>query len=72
VEGSASSETKQDTSKGQPSEKEKWRYACKLFGTYSLKEGAMWHVEPLLGNDREISNHTTVTACLDGNKRMQQ
>jgi hypothetical protein len=25
----------------------------------SLMEGAMWHVDPLLGNDHEISNHIT-------------
>jgi hypothetical protein len=36
-----------------------WRYACRLFGTNSLKEGAMWHTDPLLGNYREISKYTT-------------
>jgi hypothetical protein len=25
----------------------------------SLKEGAVWHVDPLLGNDLEISSYTT-------------
>jgi hypothetical protein len=30
---------------------------CKLFGTNSLKEGAMWHVDLLIGNDGEISNY---------------
>jgi hypothetical protein len=33
-----------------------WQYACRLFGTNSLKEGAMWHVDPLLGNDSEKNN----------------
>jgi hypothetical protein len=37
-------------SQAQPPEK-KWLYACMLFGTNSHKEGAMWHVDPLLGND---------------------
>jgi hypothetical protein len=40
----------------------------------------MWHVGPLLGNDREISNCTTANAklrlreqaYLHGNKRIQQ
>jgi hypothetical protein len=35
------------------SQKKKQRYACRSFGTNSFKEGAMWHVDPLLGNDRE-------------------
>jgi hypothetical protein len=30
-----------------------------LFGKNNLKEGAMWHVVPLLGNVREISKNTT-------------
>jgi hypothetical protein len=34
----------------------------KLFETNSLKEGAMWHVDPLLGNDHEISDYTTAVA----------
>jgi hypothetical protein len=30
---------------------------------HSLKKGAMWHVNPLLGNDHEISKYTiAVTA----------
>jgi hypothetical protein len=34
----------------------KWWYACR---PYEMKEeGAMWHVEPLLGNDHEISKYT--------------
>jgi hypothetical protein len=41
-----------------PSEK-KWRYACRLFGTNTLKEGAMWYVDPLLSNNCEIRNYTT-------------
>jgi hypothetical protein len=28
----------------------------------SLKEGAMWHVDPLLANNREISSCTTAVA----------
>jgi hypothetical protein len=59
VEGSAPSETKEETSKAQPLDKKKWLYACRLFGTNSLKEGAMWHVDPLLDNDLEISKYTT-------------
>jgi hypothetical protein len=42
--------------------KKKWRYACRLFGTNNLNEGAMWHVDPLLGHEREISNYTTAVA----------
>jgi hypothetical protein len=49
-------------SHAQPSEKKKWWYACKLFRTNSLKEEAMWHVDLLLGNNREISSHTTPVA----------
>jgi hypothetical protein len=26
------------------------------FGANSLKEGAMWHLDPLLGNDPETNN----------------
>jgi hypothetical protein len=48
-------------SQAQPSEK-KWRYACKLFGMNSLKEGAMWHVDLLLGNDHEIGSYMTAAA----------
>jgi hypothetical protein len=50
------------TSVAQPSEKRKWRYICRLFRTNKLKWGAMWHVDPLLGNAREISNNTTAVA----------
>jgi hypothetical protein len=32
---------KEKTSKAQHSEKKKWWYACRLFGTNSLKEGAI-------------------------------
>jgi hypothetical protein len=35
------SETKEKTSKAQTSERKKWRYSCRLFGTTSLKEGAV-------------------------------
>jgi hypothetical protein len=51
-----------EMSKAQPLEKKKWQYACRLFRTKSLKEGAMWHVDPLSGNDRKTSNYTTTTA----------
>jgi hypothetical protein len=33
-------------------ERKKWRYACRLFGTYNLKEGAMRRLDPLACNDR--------------------
>jgi hypothetical protein len=46
------------TLQAQPSEKKRW-YACGPFRMNSLKEGAMWHVDPLLGNDHKISNYTT-------------
>jgi hypothetical protein len=29
----------------------KWRYVCRLFGTKSLKEGAIWRIDPLLSGD---------------------
>jgi hypothetical protein len=29
---------------------------CRLFGMNNLKEGAMWDVDPLLGNDHETNN----------------
>jgi hypothetical protein len=32
------------------SENKNRRYSCKLYGTNSLKEGAMLHAYPLLGN----------------------
>jgi hypothetical protein len=62
VEGLVSSKTEEEMSKAQPSEKNKWRYAYRLFGTNSLKEGAMWHVDLLLGNAHEISHYTTAVA----------
>jgi hypothetical protein len=50
-------------SQAQPSEKKKWWYACRLFRTNSLlKEGAVWHVDTLLGNDHQIRNYTTAIA----------
>jgi hypothetical protein len=49
-------------SQAQPQEKLKWRSACRLFVMNSLREGGMWHVDPLLGNDCEISNYTTAAA----------
>jgi hypothetical protein len=39
------------TSQAQPSENKKWRYACRLFVTNNLKEGAMWSIDPLLSGD---------------------
>jgi hypothetical protein len=30
-----------------------------IFGTNSLKEGEMWHVDPFLDNDHETNNYTT-------------
>jgi hypothetical protein len=59
VDGLAPSEMKAKTSKAQPLEKKKLRYPYRLFETDSLMEGAVWHVDPLLGNDHEISNYTT-------------
>jgi hypothetical protein len=59
VEESVPFETKEETSNPQPSEKKKWRYACRLFETNSLTEGAMRHVDLLLRNNHEISNYTT-------------
>jgi hypothetical protein len=50
------------TSQAQPSEKKKCRYACRLLGPNSLKEGAMQHVDPLLGGDREIGDCTAAVA----------
>jgi hypothetical protein len=47
------------TSQVQPSEKKKWRYACRLFETNRLQEGAKWHVYTLLGNYLEISEYKT-------------
>jgi hypothetical protein len=38
--------------------KKKWRYACKLFRTNSLKR-EQWHVDPLLGSYRGRSSYTT-------------
>jgi hypothetical protein len=43
-------------------EKKKWQYACWISRTNSLKEGAKWHVELLLGNYHEVSNYTTDAA----------
>jgi hypothetical protein len=48
--------------RSQPSEKKKWWYACTLVGMTSLKVTVLWHVDPLLGNDRKIRNYTTATA----------
>jgi hypothetical protein len=44
----------------QISDKKKWRYACRLFGTNSLKEGAIWRIDPFLGKDLETKETTAV------------
>jgi hypothetical protein len=36
--------------------------AYRLFGMKSCIVGAMWHMDPLLGNDHEVSNYTTAAA----------
>jgi hypothetical protein len=36
----------------------KWWYACRLFGMNSLKEGEMWHIDPLLGRDLEMDEYS--------------
>jgi hypothetical protein len=43
----------------QPSEKKKWRYACRLFEMNIFKKGAMCRIDLLLENNREINNETT-------------
>jgi hypothetical protein len=43
------------TSQTQPLEKKKWQYAHRLFRKNSLKEGAMWHIDLLLGNNHETN-----------------
>jgi hypothetical protein len=40
----------------QPSEKKKWQFACGLFGMNNIKEGALWHIGPLLSN-RFVNKH---------------
>jgi hypothetical protein len=49
-------------SQAQPTDKKKWWYACRLFRTNSLKKGAVWRIDPLLGKDLETSNKTTAIA----------
>jgi hypothetical protein len=49
-------------SQAQPSEKKKWWYAGRPSGINSLEEGAMWHVDQLLGNGIKINNATTFAA----------
>jgi hypothetical protein len=56
MKGSVPSETKERTSKAQPSEMKKWQYACRLFGTNSLKDR---HREPLLRIEHKTRNYTT-------------
>jgi hypothetical protein len=48
--------------KHSPQEKKKWRYTCRLFRTNSLKEGAVWHIDPLLGNNCKTNNETAAIA----------
>jgi hypothetical protein len=55
-------ETKHIHRKHSLREKKKWRYFCRLFRTKSLKEGAMLHVDLLLGIDRRISKYTKALA----------
>jgi hypothetical protein len=50
------------TSYAQPSERKKLRYACRPFGTNSLKEGTVWRVDPLLSNDRETIKQRPVNS----------
>jgi hypothetical protein len=50
-------------SQAQHLEEKKWQYACRLFRTNSLKEGALWHVDPLLGNGSVNSGHCWVMAA---------
>jgi hypothetical protein len=59
VEGPAPSEMKEETSETKPSEKKKWRYACRLFGMNSRKDETVWHVDLSLGNGCETSNYAT-------------
>jgi hypothetical protein len=53
MEGSTPSKTKEETSKAQASGKKKWQNVGRLFGTNNPKEGAVWHVDPLLCNGLE-------------------
>jgi hypothetical protein len=45
-------------SQAQLLEKKKWRYVYKSFGMNSLKEGALYRVEPLLCVDCEVGEYT--------------
>jgi hypothetical protein len=46
----------------QPSEKNKWWYACRPFGTNCLREAAMWRIHSLLGND-SVNTPQQYTGC---------
>jgi hypothetical protein len=35
---------------------------CRLLLTYMQSADILWHVDPFLSNDREISNYTTAVA----------
>jgi hypothetical protein len=41
--------------------KEEMAVHFRIFGTNSLKEGAMYGAEPLLGSDHETKNEITLT-----------
>jgi hypothetical protein len=49
-------EGRQDWSQTQLLEKKKWSYACRPFETNSLKEVAVWRIDPLLGKDLRTNN----------------
>jgi hypothetical protein len=53
---------REEADQAQTLEKKKW-YTCGLLGKNSLKEGAMWHRDLLLGKDLE-----TMKTCLYNNK----
>lgn len=57
--GVAPSKMKETMSKVHPSLKKLW-HTFRLLGMNSPKEGATWHVDTLLGNNRELRNYTTV------------
>lgn len=53
--------------KHNPWKRKKLRQTCRLLGPNSLKEGAVWNEDPLLGNDRGISNCTRAVANRSAN-----
>jgi hypothetical protein len=60
------------TSRAQPWEEKERRCTVRLFGTNSLKEGAVWHVNPLLGYATEdtqpASKHLVTEYTLRNNR----